>query len=330
MTILPPSVIGGLLAMAMALAGQAAARVTIDGSSTVYPIAQAAAVAYHRSIGAATVVTIGISGTGGGFRKFCRGEIDIANASRPITKEELRECRAAGVEFVEIPLAFDAITIVVNPRNTFLHEASLDQLRRLWEPGAEGRVRRWRDLDARWPDAPIRLYAPGGDSGTFDYFTEAVVGKARASRRDYMPSEDDNVLVKGVMREPHALGYFGFAYYWENRARLRALAISADGGRAVAPSPESIAAGTYRPLSRPLFVYLSARALERADVREFAEMLVSDGARFAREARYIPLPADAYPALGRILREGRTGTVFGGAAPIGISITELLRRETRR
>ena len=319
-----------LFALTLSGATAGAERIRIDGSSTVYPIAQAAAAAYRRQGAGSATVTIGISGTGGGFRKFCRGEIDIANASRPILVDELRDCRAAGIEFIELPIAFDAITVVVNPRNAFLREISVEELRRVWEPAADGKLRAWRQVNPAWPDAPIRLYGPGRDSGTFDYFTEAVVGKARASRTDYFASEDDRVLVQGVQREPDALGYFGIAYYWEHRTRLRAVAISTGGRAAVAPTRENVISGAYRPLSRPLFAYVSNRALERPEVREFADSLLADGARFAGDSKYVPLPADAYAAARRFLRERRIGSVFDGVVPIGITIDELLRREARR
>jgi phosphate transport system substrate-binding protein len=220
--------------------------------------------------------------------------------------------------------------VVANPRNTFLRELTLEQLRRLWIPEAQGLVRTWQQLDPAWPNEPIRLFGPGRDSGTFDYFTEAVVGKSGTSRTDYVASEDDHVLVQGVLREPGALGYFGFSYYLENQARLRAVAIADTGRPAVAPSRDTILSGAYRPLSRPLFVYVAVRALDREDVRQFVELLVAEGARFAREAKYVPLPANAYPIVQAHLRERRVGTIFNGALAIGITIQELLRREIQR
>ena len=307
----------------------AAATIKADGSSTVYPITDYIAAEFQKLKRNAVNVTVDISGTTGGFRKFCRGEIDLADASRPIDASEMADCHKNGVEFIELPVAFDALTVVVNPRNKFLSSISVDELKQLWEPAAQGRITSWRQLNPKWPDETIRLYGPGGDSGTFDYFTEAIVGKARSSRRDYVASEDDNVLVQGVARNIHALAYFGFAYYVANKGKLKALPIAAGSGQeAVEPSLEAVTSGNYRPLSRPIFVYISTKSLARAEVQEFSEFYLKTAAQAARTVNYVPLPEGAYLNAIERLSKRKKGSIFQGSAKIGMTIEELLRRET--
>lgn len=293
-----------LLWLLPALPWPATARtlVTIDGSSSVYPITEAAAEDFQNLRERSVWVTIGISGTGGGFRKFCRGEIDIVNASRPVTQAEIRRCRKTGVEFLELPIALDALAVVVAPANP-LAEIDVTQLRQIWEPAAQGRVMRWRDLDEGLPDRPLALYGPGSDSGSFEYFTAAVVGRARASRGDYTASEDDNLLVTGVATDEAALGYFGLAYYLRNRDRVRALAVRPSaGGAAVLPTPENVRAGRYRPLSRTLYIYVKRTAAKRPAVRDFVIYYLDHAAELVAEARYVPLDAAEYRAQrGRFL-----------------------------
>ncbi|MGZ8253976.1 MAG: PstS family phosphate ABC transporter substrate-binding protein, partial [Burkholderiaceae bacterium] len=231
-------------------AAQAQSTVKIDGSSTVFPITEAVAEEFQKAKKGVNKVTVGISGTGGGFKKFCRGETDVQNASRPITKAEIEECKKNGVVFLEMPVAFDALTVVVNPKNTWLAQMSIDELKKIWEPAAQGKIMRWNQVNPAWPDRAIKLFGAGTDSGTFDYFTEAVTGKSKASRGDFTASEDDNVLVQGVSRDVDALGFFGFAYYAENRDKLRGMPVSWKGGKAVTPSFEAVLDGTYQPLSR--------------------------------------------------------------------------------
>ena len=304
--------------------------VKIDGSSTVFPVTEAVAEEFQKA-SKGTRVTVGISGTGGGFRKFCRGETDVQNASRPILQREMDECRNAGVTYIELPIAYDALTVVVNPRNTFLRQITVDELKRIWEPGAQGKVTRWNQVNPAWPDQPIKLFGPGADSGTFDYFTEAVVGRAKASRGDYTASEDDNVLVTGVSRDIGALGYFGFAYYVENKDKLRSVPIVAKAGApAVEPSMDSVIKGTYQPLSRPIFIYVSAKALGRPEVKEFVDFYLKNVSKLAREVKYVPLPDSIYPVLQQQVNRGKTGTVFGGIAEVGVTIEELVRRETKQ
>jgi phosphate transport system substrate-binding protein len=284
--------IAALAAAAPAWAQQKIVR--IDGSSTVYPVTEAVAEDFQKAKKQQVKVTVGISGTGGGFKKFCRGEIDISDASRPILEKERESCKAAGIAYLELPVAFDALTVVVNPKNTFIRQLTLAELKKMWEPAAQGKVTRWNQVNPQWPDQPMKLFGPGADSGTFDYFTEAVVGKSKASRGDFTASEDDNVLVQGVSRDLNGLGYFGFAYYVENQDKLKAVPIVNAKGQAVAPSMESVEQGTYTPLARPIFIYVSARSLAKPEVREFVEYYLANGAKLAQEVKYVPLPASAY------------------------------------
>ncbi len=273
-----------------------AGTVRVDGSSTVFPITEAVAEEFGKEHPAVRV-TVGISGTGGGFKKFVEGVTDIQDASRPITDAEKERARAAGIEYAEVPVAYDGLAVVANPANTWADCLSLAELRRVWEPGSK--AVRWRDVRPAWPDTPLRLFGPGTDSGTFDYFTEAVVGEARKSRPDYTASEDDNVLVAGVAGERGALGYFGFAYYEENRDRLKILGV--DGGRGcVVPSADNIRAGEY-PLSRPLFLYVNRASLSRPEVREFLRFYLTEGARLVGQVGYVPLPKEKYQASLREL-----------------------------
>ncbi len=304
--------------------------VKVDGSSTVYPITEAVAEEFQKAKKNAIKVTVGISGTGGGFKKFCRGEIDIANASRPILKKEMADCKAAGVEYIELPVAFDALTVVMNPKNTFLKELTVEQLKAIWEPAAQGKIARWNQVNPAWPDAPIKLFGAGSDSGTFDYFTEAIVGKAKSSRGDYTASEDDNVLVQGVSRDVNAIGYFGYAYYAENTGKLKAVPIVEKAGKpAVLPSEESVIKGTYQPLSRPIFIYINPKSLDKPEVREFVEFYMKNASKLTKEVKYVPLPAKAYTVNMEHIDKKKTGTVFGGTAEVGITIEELQKREAK-
>jgi phosphate transport system substrate-binding protein len=318
-------------AAALAAAGGAAAQVVkIDGSSTVYPITEGVAEDFQKMKKNAVKVTVGISGTGGGFKKFCRGEIDISNASRPIQQKEMDDCKATGVEFIELPVAFDALTVVVNPKNAWLKQATVEELKKLWEPGAQGKVMRWNQVNPAWPDAPVKLFGAGADSGTFDYFTEAIVGKSKSSRGDFTASEDDNVLVQGVSQDVNALGFFGYAYYAENQARLKALPIVEKVGKpAVLPSEASVIDGSYQPLSRPIFIYVNVKSLANPEVREFTEYMMKNAAKIAKEVKYVPLPAKAYTIGLEHIAKGKKGTVFGGKNEVGIRIEELLAREAK-
>jgi phosphate transport system substrate-binding protein len=324
------------VAAALSLVGLFAASVAhaqvikIDGSSTVYPITEAVAEEFQKAKKNAIKVTVGISGTGGGFKKFCRGETDFANASRPITAKEMEDCKAAGVQYVEMPVAFDALTVVINPKNTFLKQATVEEMKKLWEPAAQGTVTKWNQVNPAWPDAPVKLFGAGADSGTFEYFTEAMVGKAKSSRGDYTASEDDNVLVQGVSRDVNAIGYFGYAYYAENTAKLKALPIvSPKTGKAVEPSAANVENGSYQPLSRPIFVYVKAASLDKPEVKEFVEFYMKHGAKLTKEVKYVPLPAAAYTGNLDHVAKKKLGTVFGGKNEIGITIEELMKREAK-
>jgi phosphate transport system substrate-binding protein len=312
-------------------AGLAQAQVIkIDGSSTVYPITEGVAEDFQKLKKNVIKVTVGISGTGGGFKKFCRGETDIQDASRPILEKEMEECRAAGVEYIELPVAFDALTVVMNPKNSFLKSITVDELKKIWEPAAQGKITRWNQVNPAWPDAPIKLFGAGSDSGTFDYFTEAINGKSKASRGDFTASEDDNVLVQGVAQDVNAIGYFGYAYYAENQQRLKAVPIVEKPGKAaVSPSEASVLDGTYQPLSRPIFIYVNVKSLAKPEVREFAEYYMKTSAKIAKEVKYVPLPAKAYTIGLEHIAKGKKGTVFGGKNEVGVRIDDLLSREAK-
>ena len=315
----------------LALAASAQAQVVkIDGSSTVYPITEGVAEDFQKMKKNAIKVTVGISGTGGGFKKFCRGETDIQNASRPILEKEMVDCRAAGVEYIELPVAFDALTVVMNPRNAFIKSMTVAELKKMWEPAAQGKIMRWNQINPAWPDAPIKLFGAGSDSGTFDYFTEAINGKSKASRGDFTASEDDNVLVQGVAQDVNAIGYFGYAYFAENQSRLKAVPIvEKDGKPAVSPSEASVIDGTYQPLSRPIFIYDNAKSLAKPEVKEFAEYFMKSAAKIAKEVKYVPLPAKAYTLGLEHIAKMKKGTVMGGKNEVGIRIDDLLAREAK-
>lgn len=302
--------------------------VKVDGSSTVFPITEAVAEEFQKAKKQAIKVTVGISGTGGGFKKFCRGETDVSDASRPILKSEMEDCKKLGIEYYELPVAFDALTVTVNPKNTFLKSISVEELKKMWEPGAQNKITKWNQVNPAWPDAPLKLFGAGADSGTFDYFTEAIVGKAKSSRGDFTASEDDNVLVQGVARDVNALGFFGFAYYVENKDKLRAVPIVEKAGKPpVAPSMESVIKGTYQPLARPIFIYVNAKSLDKPEVKEFVEFYMKNGAVLSKEVKYVPLPDSAYTTAWDHVVKGKKGTKFGGVAEVGVTIEELMKRE---
>jgi phosphate transport system substrate-binding protein len=316
---------GGLLISAVA---RADAIVKIDGSSTVYPISEAVAEEFQKMKRGAVKVTVGISGTGGGFKKFCRGETDVSDASRPILEKEMKACAEAGIKYVELPVAYDALTVVINPKNTWIKELKVEELRKMWEPGAQGKITRWSQVNPAWPNAPLKLFGPGADSGTFDYFTDAINGKEKASRGDFTASEDDNVLVQGVSRDVNALGYFGLAYYVENKDKLKAVPIVDKGAsRGVLPSLETVMDGTYQPLARPIFIYVSEKSLARAEVREFVEFYLKEGAKLSKEVGYVPLGKQHYAMALKNFKSNKVGTGFGGKAEVGVKLEDLLARE---
>jgi phosphate transport system substrate-binding protein len=302
--------------------------VQIDGSSTVFPITEAVAEEFQKSKKGKVKVTVGISGTGGGFKKFCRAETDISNASRPILKQEMEACKKAGVEYYELPVAYDALTVMVNPKNDWATSMTVAELKKIWEPAAQGKMTQWNQVRSNWPSAPLKLFGPGADSGTFDYFTEAIVGKAKSSRGDFTASEDDNVLVQGIANDRNALGYFGFAYYLENQKKLKAVAIDSGKGP-VAPSAKTVEDGSYQPLSRPIFIYVSKKAMDKPEVKEFVEFYLKNGPKLVKEVKYVALPPKAYTIGLEHLSKGKVGTVFGGEAEVAIKIEELLKREAK-
>jgi phosphate transport system substrate-binding protein len=308
----------------------AQAIVKIDGSSTVFPPTEAVAEDFQKAKKGAIKVTVGISGTGGGFKKFCRGETDISNASRPILKKEMEECAKAGIKYIELPIGFDALTVVAHPQNKFLKQITVEELKKIWEPAAQGTITKWNQVNPAWPDAPIKLFGAGADSGTFDYFTEAIVGKAKSSRGDFTASEDDNVLVQGVSRDVNAIGYFGYAYYIENAKKLQAVAIIEKAGKpAVLPSLNTVLDGTYQPLARPLFIYVNAKSIAKPEVKEFVEYYLQNGKKLVAEVKYVPLAdADYKHALNNFTKV-KTGTAFGGEPEVGVKVSELLARNPK-
>ena len=301
--------------------------VKIDGSSTVYPITEGIAEDFQKET--KIKVTVGISGTGGGFKKFCRGDIDIQNASRPILEKEMEDCKKAGIEYVELPVAFDALTVVVSPRNNFVTQLTVEELKRMWEPAAQGKITHWNQINPAFPKTQIKLYGAGSDSGTFDYFTEAIVGKAKSSRGDYTASEDDNVLVQGVSTEAGGIAYFGYAYFAENQKRVRAVSIVNKDGKAIMPSEKSVMDGTYNPLSRPIMIYVNVKSLEKIEVLRFLQFYMTNVSTIAKEVKYVPLPKQVYENNQNMILMKRTGTIFGGHNEVGITVEEMIRRTVK-
>jgi phosphate transport system substrate-binding protein len=302
--------------------------VKVDGSSTVFPITEAVAEEFQKDTKGAVRVTVGISGTGGGFKKFCRGETDVQDASRPISAGEMEACRASAIQYYELPIAFDALTIAVSPLATWVDAVTIAELKQMWEPSAQGRIVKWNQVRSSWPDQPLKLFGAGSDSGTFDYFTEAVVGKAKASRGDYTASEDDNTLVQGIANDKHALGYLPYAYYEPNKKRLKAVAV--DGGHGpVLPSRETVENGGYQPLSRPMFIYVNAKSAGKPDVKRFVEFYLLEAPTLVPQVKYVPLPREAYELAAGHFKNGKLGTAFQGVSTIGLKIEDLLRREAK-
>jgi len=326
-------VLGVVLLTGLALAGcsKESTIIAVDGSSTVYPITEAVAEQFQQS-NPNVKVTVGISGTGGGFKKFCSGETDISDASRPIKPSEVELCQKNGIEYVELPVAYDGLAVVVNPNNNWVDHLTAAELKRIWEPGAQGKIARWNQVRPRWPNKEIHLFGPGVDSGTYDYFTEAIVHKEHSSRGDFTSSEDDNVLVQGIATDEAALGFFGLAYYEENRNRLKLVPIDdekADNGDGpIPPSLETVMKGTYQPLSRPLFIYVRKQALDRPEVATFIRFYLQNASELAREVGYIPLPGRSYELAQARVEKRQTGSIFGGkGSQVGVSIEELLAKE---
>jgi phosphate transport system substrate-binding protein len=317
-------------AMGMTAAPAQAQMVTIDGSSTVFPVTEAMAEDFQKAKKGKVRVTVGISGTGGGFKKFCRGETDISNASRPILQKEMDDCKKAGVQYIELPVAYDALTVVIHPDNTWAKTLTVAELKKMWEPAAQGKINNWKQVNPAFPDAPLKLFGAGADSGTFDYFTEAITGKSKSSRGDFTASEDDNVLVQGVSRDKNALGFFGFAYYSENKDKLQAVAVAEKAGKtAVLPSVETVIAGTYTPLSRPIFIYVNAKSLDKPEVQDFLAFYMKNADVLVREVKYVPLPPKAYTHNVEVLQKKVVGTKFGGKNQVGMTIEALMAAEAK-
>ena len=305
--------------------------ITIDGSSTVFPIAEAVAEEFGKAHPDTRTPTVGISGTGGGFQKFCRGETDIANASRPITAAEIEACQKAGVEYIEIPIAYDGLAIVVNPKNSWATSTTLAEMKTLWSPDAQGKITRWNQVRASWPDREIRLFGAGVDSGTYDYFTEATVGKQGASRGDFTSSEDDNVIVQGVASDELALGFLPLAYVEANRDKLKIVPVDdgkADNGAGpIIPSSQTVRDGTYQPLSRPLFIYVSRKAADRPEIQQFVDMYFTR-TDLVKEVGYIELTPQIYDLAKKHFADRKTGTAFGdGESQVGMTLEALLATE---
>jgi len=280
--------------------------IRVDGSSTVYPITEAVAEDFSKAAKGVRT-TVGVSGTGGGFKRFCKGETDISNASRPITKSEAETCKGANIEFVELPVAYDGLCIAISKQNTWATKLTLDQIRKIYS--ASGTAKTWKDLDSAWPDRAIKVYSPGTDSGTFDYFKEVTVGKDGKVRSDMSVSEDDNVLVNGVAGDRDAIGYFGFAYYVENKDKLVAVAVD-DGKGAVLPTDATILDGSYEPFSRPVFIYVNRKSADRPEVGAFVDFYLQQAAALSKEVGYTPLPESIYGTARTNWKARRTGTQF--------------------
>ena len=300
--------------------------ITIDGSSTVAPISKAVAEDFAKS-NPGVKVPVGTSGTGGGFKKFCAGDTDISNASRPIKAKEAEDCKKNGVEFVELPVAVDGLTVVVNKENTWAKCLTVAELNTMWSPDSEGKITSWDQIRPDFPKETIALFGAGADSGTFDYFTEAINKKAKVIRKDYQPSEDDNITVKGVQGGKGAVGFFGVAYFEENAKKLNAVEV--DGGKGcVAPTSENINSGKYSPLSRPLFIYVSKKALARPEVKAFVEFYLSKDEKLVKEVGYVPLPGDALTKVKDRFAKATVGSTFMDA-PAGTSVAELMAKDLK-
>jgi phosphate transport system substrate-binding protein len=302
--------------------------ILVDGSSTVAPITAAVAEEFQ-SVYPEVRVPVGISGTGGGFKKFCNGETDFSNASRPIKESEFEECNANGIEYVELPVAFDGLAVMIHPSNDFAACLTVEELKKMWEPEAEGVITNWNQIRDGFPDQPLTLYGAGTDSGTYDYFTLATVGTEGASRGDFLPSEDDNVLVQGIAGDVNSLGFFGLAYYAENADKLQLVAVDAGDGNCVQPNLETVANGTYQPLSRPIFIYVNRERIDQKDeINAFIEFYLANAGELVLEVGYIPLTDEIYALAQKRFDNRVTGSIFEGlGSTVGVSLTDLLAAE---
>lgn len=286
---LAASALVGAVALVPAVGfAQSAKVVKVDGSSTVFPITERVAEAYQKAQ-KGTRVTVGLSGTGGGFKKFCAGETDISNASRPIKQSEIELCAKNGIKYVELPVAIDALTVVVNKKNTAVSNLTTAELKKAWGPEAQGKVMAWSDMRAGLPKARMRLFGPGADSGTFDYFTEVINGKAGSSRKDYTASEDDNILVRGVENDVNGFGYFGYAYYIAHKEKLKAVSVNG-----VEPNDDNVQNGKYKPLARPVYIYVAQKSSQKPEVRSFVEYYLNNAGSIVDKVGYVPYKAADY------------------------------------
>jgi phosphate transport system substrate-binding protein len=326
------ALVAGALVLVAPKVGAAATLIKIDGSSTVYPISEAVAEEFGKK--SKVRVTVGISGTGGGFKKFCNGETDISDASRPIKLSEVELCLDNKIEYIELPVAFDGLAVMVSPKNDWATSMTVAELKKLWAPEAQGKITRWSQIRAGWPDKEIHLYGAGVDSGTYDYFTEAIVGKEHSSRGDFTASEDDNVLVQGIANDPLALGFFGVAYYEHNKERLKLVAIDdenpTNGDGPILPEFDNVKNATYQPLSRPIFIYVNKKALDRPEIAEFIKFYLTTGRPLVKEVGYIPLPDTVYELALKRVQTRTVGSVFGGkGSKVGVTLESLLAAEKR-
>ncbi len=301
--------------------------VLIDGSSTVFPISEAVAEEFQKEQQGKTRVTVGVSGTGGGFKKFCRGELDITGASRPIKKDEMELCAKNNVEYIEMPIAIDALATIINPENKFAECLSVDELKKMWAPEAQGKVTNWNQINPKFPDAPLVLFGAGTDSGTYDYYTFAIVGKEHSSRGDYTATEDDNVTVQGVSRDKNALGFLGLAYFEHNKDKIKTVAIRQANGTCVQPSVETAVDGTYQPLTRPIFYYVDKSKADKKHVTDYIHFAFNakNQEALVKEVGYVALPENIAVAATKKFDDRKTGTHFGGGSKVGVKMEDLVK-----
>lgn len=309
-----------------------AGSIVIDGSSTVYPITSTIAEEYTKTAREKASIDVKFSGTTSGFRKLCAGQLDISNASRPISTAEMETCNKAGVRYIELPVAFDALTIAVNPQNSWASDITVDELKTIWEPAAQGKITNWNQVRPSYPNRPLKLFGAGKDSGTYDYFNEVTTGDSKQSRADFTASEDDNVLVQGIEKDPGALGYIPFAYYEAAGKQLKALAVDTGKG-AVLPSRETVEKATYQPFSRPLLIYINAKSAQtKPEVKAFVDYYLRNARRVLttnKATRYIPLPEESYALAETQFYQGEVGSVFDGVPQTNVTIDDLLRRQAK-
>lgn len=300
-------------------------KIKIDGSSSVYPLTEAVAEEY-REIEPDIKIMVGVSGTGGGFKKFLRGEIDISNASRPISKSEIEQAIKNGITYIEIPVSYDGMAIVVSPKNTFVDYITVAELKKMWSPESQGKITTWKQVRSSWPDVSLNLYGAGTSSGTYDYFTLAINGRAKASRGDYTASEDDNVLVQGVSSDPRGLGYFGLVYYEENKNKLKLVPVKAnDTAAAVYPNDSTVQYGIYQPLTRPEFIYVNTESAKKPHVQQFIKFYMDNASVLAKEIGYVPLPEEVYQLSYDRFINNKVGTIFGKRSIVGVNLLEALK-----